>query len=105
MKSSVKSRTFLAPSSTTFQGQLNICPCVVQNPERNQDMEDLFVPICLGIRKALATVPSGKFLVKLEEMDAEAKSVRWQGSRQMRQKFEQWKREMLRNYHLNSSWD
>ena len=65
------------PSSTTLQGQLNIQPCDMLNPERNQDPEDLVVLIYLDIGKALAPVPSGKFLVKLEKKGIEAIIVRW----------------------------
>lgn len=64
------------PSSITLQAQLNIQPCDMLNPERNQD-PDLVVLIYLVTGKALAPVPSGKFLVKLEKMGIKTKIVRW----------------------------
>lgn len=65
------------PSSTTLQGQMNIQLCDILNPEINQDPEDLVILIYPDIVKALAPVPSGKFLVKLEKMGIKAKIVRW----------------------------
>lgn len=46
------------------------------NPERNQDPV-LVVLIYLITGKALAPVPSGKFLVRLEETGIKTKIVRW----------------------------
>lgn len=64
------------PFSTTLQGQLNIEPCDMLNPERNQD-PDLVILIYLDIGKALASVPPGKFSVRLEKMGIKAITVRW----------------------------
>lgn len=67
----------LLHSTTTLQGQLNIQPCDMPNPERNLDPEDLVVLIYLNIEKALAPVTFGKFLVNLEKVGCKAKIVRW----------------------------
>lgn len=63
LKSSANRRHFLA-LSTTLQGHLSFQPYDMLNTERNQDSDDLATLLCLDTGKSLASVPSGKLLVK-----------------------------------------